>query len=310
MIVESLSNGVVTIVASGDTHVIEINDNEVNVIGADQIQSDWNQTDNLEVDFIKNKPTIPVIDPNTVIDADYDDDKLRLANTSGTNTGDQDLSGLLPTSHLTDFDHDNIPIEVPFDGDIDVNKTVIFNGILYKTIEPISVNQAPDNFPQGFEAYILDSDSRLSDARIPTAHKSTHATGGSDALSAGDIGAEPSGAVSAHNTDLAAHSSGLNFVKTGQIRPLADSTNAIGITKADGTGQFVYVDSTNGRIGIGADPSSFKLFVNGPIYATATVFSGNATFYNEAFISNYNGLLKIGNSSTGVNSATYFSSKN
>jgi hypothetical protein len=32
------------------------------------------------------------------------------------------------------------------------------------------------------------NDSRLSDARTPTAHKSTHATGGSDALTAGDIG--------------------------------------------------------------------------------------------------------------------------
>ena len=33
------------------------------------------------------------------------------------------------------------------------------------------------------------NDSRLSDARTPTAHKTTHATGGSDALTAADIGA-------------------------------------------------------------------------------------------------------------------------
>jgi hypothetical protein len=38
----------------------------------------------------------------------------------------------------------------------------------------------------------IGNDSRLSDARTPTAHKSTHSTGGSDALSAADIGAASS----------------------------------------------------------------------------------------------------------------------
>lgn len=36
---------------------------------------------------------------------------------------------------------------------------------------------------------VLTSDSRLSDSRTPTAHKTSHATGGSDALTASDIGA-------------------------------------------------------------------------------------------------------------------------
>jgi hypothetical protein len=39
------------------------------------------------------------------------------------------------------------------------------------------------------------NDARLSDARTPTAHKSTHATGGTDALTASDIGA----AAASHN---------------------------------------------------------------------------------------------------------------
>lgn len=38
----------------------------------------------------------------------------------------------------------------------------------------------------------IGNDSRLSDARTPTAHKTSHATGGSDALTASDIGAADS----------------------------------------------------------------------------------------------------------------------
>ena len=36
------------------------------------------------------------------------DDTVIFANLSGNNTGDQDLSGLLPNSHLTDFTHSDI----------------------------------------------------------------------------------------------------------------------------------------------------------------------------------------------------------
>jgi hypothetical protein len=40
---------------------------------------------------------------------------------------------------------------------------------------------------------VLTNDSRLADSRQPTAHKSSHSTGGADALTPSDIGAQPSG---------------------------------------------------------------------------------------------------------------------
>lgn len=42
---------------------------------------------------------------------------------------------------------------------------------------------------------VASNDGRLSDARTPTSHKTSHATGGSDALSAADIGAASAGSV-------------------------------------------------------------------------------------------------------------------
>jgi len=55
----------------------------------------------------------------------------------------------------------------------------------------------PDQHPIGavtglqdaLDAKVGDSDQRLSDARTPTAHKSTHGTGGTDEIAPADIGA-------------------------------------------------------------------------------------------------------------------------
>ena len=57
----------------------------------------------------------------------------------------------------------------------------------------------PDQHPIGavtglqgaLDGKVSTSDQRLSDARTPTAHKVSHATGGTDPLTAADIGAAP-----------------------------------------------------------------------------------------------------------------------
>lgn len=61
----------------------------------------------------------------------------------------------------------------------------------------------PDQHPIGavtglqgaLDGKVATSDQRLSDARTPTAHKSTHGTGGTDEIAPADIGARPAGNV-------------------------------------------------------------------------------------------------------------------
>lgn len=97
------------------------------------------------------------------------------------------------------------------------------------------------------------NDSRLSNARTPTAHKSTHATGGTDALSPTDIGAAASGA----NTDITSVA-----LTTGTVSTAPSGANDIA-TKA-------YADS----IGSGIN------FHDAADYATTAALSAAYTYSN------------------------------
>ncbi|MFF4644977.1 hypothetical protein [Streptomyces sp. NPDC001389] len=68
------------------------------------------------------------------------------------------------------------------------------------------------------------NDSRLSDARTPTTHKATHATGGSDALTAADIGADTAGAAAAAVGALSALTQ--TVVKTADEQRISTTTVA------------------------------------------------------------------------------------
>ena len=95
------------------------------------------------------------------------------------------------------------------------------------------------------------NDSRLSDARTPTAHKSTHATGGTDALAPSDIGAVPTsrtvsagtgltggGDLTANRSLSVAYGTTSTTACVGNDSRLSDSRTPTGSASGDLTGTY------------------------------------------------------------------------
>lgn len=79
------------------------------------------------------------------------------------------------------------------------------------------------------------------------------------------------------NTSATVHGVG---VITPKIYPASDSTNAVGIYKANGTTQILYTDTTNGRIGIGSAPTDYNLEVYSPASTNIAmkIWTGSSIF--------------------------------
>lgn len=147
----------------------------------------------------------------------------------------------VPSSGLVSADANNAAIISPNDGLIYVPQagTGAFSDAAVAAFvadEDSDTYAAITALQPDLSGYVETTDPRLSDARTPTAHKATHATGGGDALSPADIGAATPQQVADGDTATLsaaqAHAQGLVDVLTAAspatLDTLAEIADALG----------------------------------------------------------------------------------
>ena len=112
--------------------------------------------------------------------------KIRNVYTSGSNGNS---SGLNVTLEGTGTQAQGIYVDCLNGGTTGKLLNIRNNSVEMLVLQPNGALEVAGAITSGGTAVVLTTDSRLSDARTPTAHKSSHAVGGSDALSALDIAA-------------------------------------------------------------------------------------------------------------------------
>lgn len=140
--------------------------------------------------------------------SDLDADHKTIKNLEGFAALDE--SGKVPASQLPSYVDDvlEFPATTDFPATGETGKIYVATstGKVYRW----SGSQYIEIANPDLSGYVTNDDPRLSDARTPTAHKSSHATGGSDAIAPSDIGA----AASSHTHAASDITSGLAAVAT------------------------------------------------------------------------------------------------
>ena len=140
--------------------------------GASQIQTDWNQSDNTKVDYIKNKPENLVQDANYVhTDNNYDASAKNAVDSLGTaSTKDIPTSGNASTTEVVMGNDTRLT-----DARTPVSHNHTVSDITdFPTLGTAAAKDVPSSGNASTTQVVMGNDTRLTDARTPVSH--THTT--------------------------------------------------------------------------------------------------------------------------------------
>ena len=168
------------------------------------------------------------------------------------------------------------PIQYPVT-DVTVNSTSVMDGTVAKvTLGTAAAKDVPISGNASASQVVMGDDTRLADARTPTAHASTHAADGSDPITPAAIGALPSSAASDFApASLSSEVSGIEAKIPAQAsaqNQLADKdfvNSSVATNTANFLGTYDYVTD------LGFSPPSSSADVSDAAIATAL---GSLTF--------------------------------